>query len=145
MLVSMLVLPGYVLDLQAAAAGGAQEAERAATEASSVDVSNVLVHPRTAGESVPPAAAAAVACPATHESPIPPAASQCHNHTLQAKMEAVMNYERAKPFELLCSLAYMSGRSMAELLCTGDFTEGQVELTHLMQQCRAVQAQVHSA
>ena len=40
-----------------------------------------------------------------------------------------MNYERAKPFELLCALAYMSGRSMAELLCTGEFKQEETELT----------------
>ena len=55
--------------------------------------------------------------------------SQPEQDTLQARMEAVMNYERARPFELLCALAYMSGRSMAELLCTGEFKQHEKELT----------------
>ena len=112
-LVSMLVLPSYVAGLQQAAA--VQEAQRRG-----------VVHAVSASESHH----------AGHHDDVPVKSDQQNMGTsgtaedmMQAKMEAVVNYERAKPFELLCALAYMSGRSMAELLCTGEFKLDQSEPT----------------
>jgi hypothetical protein len=120
MLASMLVLPPYVLGLQAAA----QEAQCRATGAAT-DVDYVRA-PQTADRE---ASAVHPRSPVAHGKAIAPPTAQHQTTTLQARMEAVMNYERARPFELLCALAYMSGRSMAELLCTGEFKQEETELT----------------
>jgi Telomere resolvase len=39
-----------------------------------------------------------------------------------AKMVEVLKYSRAKPFELACALAFVSGRSLAELMSLGHFS-----------------------
>jgi Telomere resolvase len=39
-----------------------------------------------------------------------------------AKMVEVLHYSRAKPFELACALAFVSGRSLAELMSLGHFS-----------------------
>jgi hypothetical protein len=38
------------------------------------------------------------------------------------KMLEVLKYSRAKPFELVCALAFVSGRSLAELMALGHFS-----------------------
>jgi Telomere resolvase len=38
------------------------------------------------------------------------------------KMLEVLQYSRAKPFELVCALAFVSGRSLAELMALGHFS-----------------------
>jgi hypothetical protein len=43
-------------------------------------------------------------------------------HAQLQKMLEVLKYSRAKPFELACALAFMSGRSLAELMALGDFS-----------------------
>ena len=42
--------------------------------------------------------------------------------TQLAKMLEVLKYSRAKPFELACALAFVSGRSLAELMALGHFS-----------------------
>jgi hypothetical protein len=42
--------------------------------------------------------------------------------TQLAKMLEVLQYSRAKPFELACALAFVSGRSLAELVSLGKFS-----------------------
>ncbi|KAG5182760.1 hypothetical protein JKP88DRAFT_245376 [Tribonema minus] len=44
-----------------------------------------------------------------------------------ATMIAIVEYPRAKPFELVCALAFMSGRSLAEILRTAEFAAGKCE------------------
>jgi hypothetical protein len=44
--------------------------------------------------------------------------------TQLAKMLEVLQYSRAKPFELACALAFVSGRSLAELMAVGHFSIG---------------------
>jgi hypothetical protein len=43
-------------------------------------------------------------------------------HTQLTKMLEVLKYSRAKPFELACALAFVSGRSLAELMALGHFS-----------------------
>ncbi|KAG5186873.1 hypothetical protein JKP88DRAFT_244055 [Tribonema minus] len=45
-------------------------------------------------------------------------------------MLSVLKYPRAKPYEVLCALACMSGRSMAELLGTGRFAAAASTVSH---------------
>jgi hypothetical protein len=42
-------------------------------------------------------------------------------------MLATLNYPRPKVFELVCALAFMSGRSLAELMATGQFSSAERE------------------
>jgi hypothetical protein len=44
--------------------------------------------------------------------------------TQLAKMLEVLQYSRAKPFELACALAFVSARSLAELMSLGNFSGG---------------------
>ena len=50
-------------------------------------------------------------------------AAQSVSDTVQhlPMMLSVLTYPRARPFELLCALAYVSGRSLAELVSLGNF------------------------
>ena len=118
MLASMLVLPPYVLGLQAAAQAAQGTVSEISTDTSCVKDSRTTTYRE-----------ARLSNPVPHASAIAPPTAQRQQSILQARMEAVMNYERAKPFEQLCALAYMSGRSMAELLCTGEFKQDETELT----------------
>ena len=51
-----------------------------------------------------------------------PAAKTVDMHAQLPKMLEVLKYSRAKPFELACALAFMSGRSLAEVMATGQFS-----------------------
>jgi hypothetical protein len=59
----------------------------------------------------------------------PPPAKQ--SQTLQkiecivSEMLAIMQYPRCKYFELVCALAFMSGRSLADIVSVGDFIKGK--------------------
>jgi hypothetical protein len=46
--------------------------------------------------------------------------------TQLANMLEVLKYSRVKPFELACALAFMSGRSLAELMALGHFKNSTV-------------------
>jgi hypothetical protein len=55
-----------------------------------------------------------------------PPAMQTHNiERMVSDMLAIMQYPRCKYFELVCALAFMSGRSLADIVSVGDFTSGK--------------------
>ena len=49
--------------------------------------------------------------------------TECSPQTQLVKMLEVLQYSRAKPFELVCALAFVSGRSLAELMVLGQFSK----------------------
>jgi hypothetical protein len=49
-----------------------------------------------------------------------------HNiESMVSDMLAIMQYPRCKYFELVCALAFMSGRSLADIVSVGDFAKGK--------------------
>jgi hypothetical protein len=49
-----------------------------------------------------------------------------HNiESVVSDMLAIMQYPRCKYFELVCALAFMSGRSLADIVSVGDFAKGK--------------------
>jgi len=58
----------------------------------------------------------------------PPAMQSESMHNIEcmvSDMLAIMQYPRCKYFELVCALAFMSGRSLADIVSVGDFTSGK--------------------
>jgi hypothetical protein len=66
----------------------------------------------------------------THSSqmPQPPAMQSEARHNIESmvsEMLAIMQYPRCKYFELVCALAFMSGRSLADIVIVGEFAKGK--------------------
>jgi hypothetical protein len=58
----------------------------------------------------------------------PPAKQSQTSHKIEcmvSEMLAIMQYPRCKYFELVCALAFMSGRSLADIVSVGDFIKGK--------------------
>jgi hypothetical protein len=130
---SMLVLPPYVTDLKALAC----EAERtvgtvvgSTASASIAKADDAEITPRiTPRPPIQKAGPAVVGHRDTGDTEVAGAES-----SLAVQMHSVLSYERAKAFELVCTLAFMSGRSVAELLCTGEFrAAGSTERPNVLQ------------
>ena len=81
MLASMLVLPPYVLGLQAAAQAAQGTVSEISTDTSCVEDSRTTTHRE-----------ARLSNPVPHASAIAPPTAQRQQSILQARMEAVMNY-----------------------------------------------------
>jgi cobalamin biosynthesis Mg chelatase CobN len=59
----------------------------------------------------------------------PPAMQSESTHNIEcmvSDMLAIMQYPRCKYFELVCALAFMSGRSLADIVSVGDFAKGKL-------------------
>jgi hypothetical protein len=131
MLCSLIRMPAYVQALRcnsprSVTSGSSSSAEDSEDDSDDLSGSSVS---ELSSDSTSVCSGSSDSC-STHSSPAsqPPAMQSQAMHKIEcmvSDMLAIMQYPRCKYFELVCALAFMSGRSLADIVSVGDFTKGR--------------------
>jgi Telomere resolvase len=120
MLCDLVRLPTYVKELQCS-----QHEQRPATHVKLIHNSD-----SSASLTAPPSKRCATSISSTpapeHQNPVATrnisVEQRAHMDTKISEMLAILQYARPRYFDLVCALAFMCGRSMAEIAALGDFS-----------------------